>query len=411
MPPKARRRVPRPSPLPALQAPVLAIGLEGSANKLGCGIVRHSPDGSVDILSNVRHTYVTEPGTGFLPADTERHHRNWLVRVVEEAVRRAGVRVEDCACVCYTKGPGMGGPLHSVSLVARTLSLTYALPLIGVNHCVGHIEMGRTITGAQNPIVLYVSGGNTQVIAYSAQRYRIFGETLDIAVGNCLDRFARIIGLSNDPSPGQNIEIEARKGKRLLPLPYATKGMDVSLGGILAATEAYTRDKRFRPLERRHDAPTEDWGAKANGTTWSGDGRHVVSAEEADALPAQVAELALDKDASEITPADLCFSLQEHIFAMLVEITERAMAHVGSKEVLIVGGVGCNARLQEMMGVMASERGGSVFATDERFCIDNGIMIAHAGLLAHRMGIETPLEKSTTTQRFRTDAPHVTWRA
>jgi N6-L-threonylcarbamoyladenine synthase len=105
----------------------------------------------------------------------------------------------------------MGGPLHSVSLVARTLSLTYALPLIGVNHCVGHIEMGRTITGAQNPIVLYVSGGNTQVIAYSAQRYRIFGETLDIAVGNCLDRFARIIGLSNDPSPGQNIEIEARK--------------------------------------------------------------------------------------------------------------------------------------------------------------------------------------------------------
>jgi N6-L-threonylcarbamoyladenine synthase len=90
--------------LPALQAPVLAIGLEGSANKLGCGIVRHSPDGSVDILSNVRHTYVTEPGTGFLPADTERHHRNWLVRVVEEAVRRAGVRVEDCACVCYTKG-------------------------------------------------------------------------------------------------------------------------------------------------------------------------------------------------------------------------------------------------------------------------------------------------------------------
>ena len=151
-----------------------------------------------------------------------------------------------------------------------------------------------------------------------------------------------------------------------MPLPYATKGMDVSLGGILAATEAYTRDKRFRPLERRHDAPTEDWGAKANGTTWSGDGRHVVSAEEADALPAQVGELALDKDASEIMSADLCFSLQEHIFAMLVEITERAMAHVGSKEVLIVGGVGCNARLQEMMGVMASERGGSVFATDER---------------------------------------------
>lgn len=71
--------------------------------------------------------------------------------------------------------------------------------------------MGREITGAQNPVVLYVSGGNTQVIAYSQQRYRIFGETLDIAVGNCLDRFARVINLSNDPSPGYNIEQEAKK--------------------------------------------------------------------------------------------------------------------------------------------------------------------------------------------------------
>lgn len=224
--------------------------------------------------------------------------------------------------------------------------------------------MGRQITGAKNPIVLYVSGGNTQVIAYSQQCYRIFGETLDIAVGNCLDRFARVINLSNDPSPGYNIEQEAKKsvsyscsdhlvsnfrdqrGKRLLPLPYTTKGMDVSLSGILTSTEAYTLDKRFRPDD--------------------------VSAE--------------DVDADIITPQDLCFSLQETVFAMLVEITERAMAHIGSKEVLIVGGVGCknyaegfiglltsaltgNERLQEMMGIMARERGGQVFATDERLVV------------------------------------------
>ena len=121
----------------------------------------------------------------------------------------------------------MGAPLQSVALVARTLSLMFGKPLVGVNHCVGRkltasslriiflilidIEMGREITGAQNPVVLYVSGGNTQVIAYSRQCYRIFGETLDIAVGNCLDRFARVINLSNDPSPGYNIEQEAKK--------------------------------------------------------------------------------------------------------------------------------------------------------------------------------------------------------
>ncbi|KAG9222384.1 hypothetical protein CCMSSC00406_0002719 [Pleurotus cornucopiae] len=317
-------RTSRPIPLQRPDRPYLALGLEGSANKLGAGIIKHAKDGSSTVLSNIRHTYITPPGEGFQPRDTALHHRQWIMGVIKDALHKAGVSIHDLDCICYTKGPGMGAPLQSVALVARTLSQLYGKPLVGVNHCVGHIEMGREITGAQNPVVLYVSGGNTQVIAYSRQCYRIFGETLDIAVGNCLDRFARVINLSNDPSPGYNIEQEAKKGKRLLPLPYTTKGMDVSLSGILTSTEAYTQDKRFR----------------LDGT--GSDSEDVV------------------------TPADLCFSLQETIFSMLVEITERAMAHIGSKEVLIVGGVGCNERLQEMMGIMAQERGGQVFATDER---------------------------------------------
>ncbi|TFK30557.1 O-sialoglyco protein endopeptidase [Coprinopsis marcescibilis] len=351
--------------------PHLALGLEGSANKLGVGVIRHELDGSATVLSNVRHTYITPPGEGFQPRDTALHHRHWALNVINDSLRTAGVSVHALDCICYTKGPGMGAPLQSVALVARTISLLYDKPLIGVNHCIGHIEMGREITGAKNPIVLYVSGGNTQVIAYSRQCYRIFGETLDIAVGNCLDRFARVINLSNDPSPGYNIEQEAKRGKRLVTLPYATKGMDVSLSGILTSVEALAYDKRFR----------QDGKPKG------------------------------PEDTDIITPADLCFSLQETVFAMLVEITERAMAHVGSKEVLIVGGVGCNERLQEMMGIMAKERNGQVFATDERFCIDNGIMIAQAGLLAFRCGITTPLAKSTCTQRYRTDQVEVLWRS
>ncbi|KAL0579117.1 putative tRNA threonylcarbamoyladenosine biosynthesis protein kae1 [Marasmius crinis-equi] len=367
MPGKLRKA----SPLKNPDRPYIALGLEGSANKLGAGIITHAEDGSSSVLSNVRHTYITPPGEGFQPRDTALHHREWAMKVINDSLEKAGVSMHDVDCICFTKGPGMGAPLQSVALVARTISLLFDKPLVGVNHCVGHIEMGREITGAQNPVVLYVSGGNTQVIAYSRQCYRIFGETLDIAVGNCLDRFARVIGLPNDPAPGYNIEQEAKKGKRLLPLPYATKGMDVSLSGILSCVEAYTNDKTFRP----------------NGTAAEGTEENII------------------------TPADLCFSLQETVFAMLVEITERAMAHIGSKEVLIVGGVGCNERLQEMMGVMAQERGGQVFATDERFCIDNGIMIAQAGLLSYRMGFTTPIGKSTCTQRFRTDQVHVAWRA
>ncbi|KAL0465552.1 glycoprotein endopeptidase 1 [Neurospora intermedia] len=345
----------------------IALGCEGSANKLGIGIIAHDPiTGEALVLSNVRDTFVSPPGTGFLPKDTARHHRAYFVRVAKKALALSGVSISEIDCICYTKGPGMGGPLTSVAVGARTLALLWGKELVGVNHCVGHIEMGRAITGASNPVVLYVSGGNTQVIAYAEQRYRIFGETLDIAVGNCLDRFARTLEISNDPAPGYNIEQLAKQGGRvLLDLPYAVKGMDCSFSGILG---------------------------------------------RADDLAAQMKAGEPGPDSKPFTPADLCFSLQETVFAMLVEITERAMAHVGSNQVLIVGGVGCNERLQEMMGAMAAERGGSVYATDERFCIDNGIMIAHAGLLAYETGFRTPLDESTCTQRFRTDEVFVKWR-
>lgn len=185
---------------------VIAIGFEGSANKLGIGIVRDN-----EILSNVRRTYVTPPGEGFLPRETAEHHRKCILKVLREALDNAKISMEQVDVICYTKGPGMGGPLTVSALVARTVAQLYNKPIVAVNHCIGHIEMGRLITGSDNPTVLYVSGGNTQIIAYSHQRYHIFGETIDIAVGNCLDRFARLLMLSNDPSPGYNIEQLAKK--------------------------------------------------------------------------------------------------------------------------------------------------------------------------------------------------------
>lgn len=218
--------------------------------------------------------------------------------------------------------------------------------------------MGRQITGAKNPTVLYVSGGNTQIIAYSRKCYRIFGETIDIAVGNCLDRFARDLELSNDPSPGFNIEQFAKKGIKYIPLPYCVKGMDVSFSGILS----YLKEKTEGLLKEGY------------------------------------------------TQEDLCFSLQETIFAMLVETTERALAHCNSREVLIVGGVGCNERLQQMMGKMCEERNAELFSTDERFCIDNGIMIAHAGAEMFGSGIPMRWNDSFITQRYRTDQVKVVWR-
>ena len=137
------------------------------------------------------------------------------------------------------QGPRDECPLQSVVITAMMPSLLWDNNLVGVNHSVGHIEMGREITGATNPDVLYVSGGNTQVIAYSTQRYRVFGETLDTAVGNCLDRFPRTLNILNEPAPGCDIEQLAKKGKHSfdLDLPYAAKGMDFSFSGILARVD------------------------------------------------------------------------------------------------------------------------------------------------------------------------------
>ena len=284
---------------------MLIMGFEGSANKLGVGIVNEKGE----ILSNPRVTYITPPGTGFLPRETGEHHRSHILRLTQQALAEAKVSPKDIDCLAYTKGPGMGGPLQNVAVVVRTLSQIWKKPIVAVNHCIGHIEMGRCVTKVLDPIVLYVSGGNTQVLAYSMKRYRIFGETIDIAVGNCIDRFARLLELPNDPAPGYNIEQLAKKGKKLLELPYCVKGMDVSFTGISARLDQLVP------------------GLLASG---------------------------------EYSKEDLCYSLQETIFSMLVETTERAMAHCNKKDVLLVGGVGCNERLQEMMALMAEERGGRV---------------------------------------------------
>jgi N6-L-threonylcarbamoyladenine synthase len=373
---------------------VAILGIEGSANKCGVGILHYDPHaGTYRTLSNPRKTYVSPRGCGFLPKETSWHHQRHVVPLIRAALKEAYPHDDyphlRLSGIAYTLGPGMGGPLKSCAVAARTLSLLWKLPLVSVNHCVGHIEMGRVATSCPDPVVLYVSGGNTQVIAYSDGRYRIFGETIDIAVGNCLDRFARLVGLSNDPSPGYNVEIMARRSHRrrirrrrrrddddddasmgegkegaiassssmsdprkFVELPYVVKGMDVSFSGLLTYVEELI--KKDEHYVGRDEIMTT--GSKT---------KHENEEEEEE-------EEEYDDDddddhsSQKYTICDLCYSLQETIFAMLVEITERTMAHCGQNSVLIVGGVGCNRRLQDMMADMVADRGGTLCAMDHR---------------------------------------------
>jgi N6-L-threonylcarbamoyladenine synthase len=392
------------------------LGIEGSANKIAIAVV----DFDGNIISNPRRTYITPPGTGFLPKETADHHRVAILPLLLESLSLAKITIKDISLICYTKGPGMAGPLSVGAIVARTLSLMLKVPIIGVNHCIAHIEMGRLATGLDNPVVLYVSGSNSQVIAFVEGKYRIFGETIDIAVGNCLDRFARLLGLSNDPAPGYNIEQLAKKGKKYVPMPYLVKGMDMSFSGLLSFCEdlidlspsiakEIQENQNHQSLAK--ESETNNLLKKRENNEDDAEAVEGLD-DEIDRRKKKRRNNVKNKNIKDLeySCADLCYSLQETIFCMLTEVTERALSHVESNSVIIVGGVGCNVRLQEIMQTMLGERDGTIGAMDERYCIDNGAMIAYTGLLMYKQGFTDSIDTCTYTQSFRTDEVEVNWR-
>ncbi|EIJ88597.1 N6-L-threonylcarbamoyladenine synthase [Nematocida parisii] len=332
---------------------MLIVGLEGSANKLGVGIVNGQC-----ILANERNTYVPPQGEGFKITEAAMHHQANIMEVFKRAVEKANIKVADIEYIAYTAGPGIGPCLQAVAVFAKVLSVMYNIPVVPVNHCVAHIEMGRFITQSNNPTILYVSGGNTQIIVYHNRKYKVYGETLDIAIGNCLDRLARTLNISNYPSPGYNIEQLAKKGTEYIKLPYIIKGMDVSFSGLLSYVQKYLQGKEL----------------------------------------------------TDELKANICYSVQETAFAMLVEVSERAMACADSNEILVVGGVGCNKRLQKMASDMAEQRGGTGYSADERYCIDNGLMIAHTAYKMISAGYKCTDNSCHVSQRYRTDTVDVIWR-
>ncbi|EJW02231.1 glycoprotease/Kae1 family metallohydrolase [Edhazardia aedis USNM 41457] len=368
---------------------MIVLGIEGSANKIGIGIIKDDM-----ILANERFTFITPPGTGFIPFETAKHHRKKIIELLKISMEKAKIKLDDIDLFAYTRGPGIAPCLMVCALVTRLLSLKFKKPLIAVNHCIGHIEMGRFITKAKNPVVLYVSGGNTQVIAYSRGYYQIFGETLDVAVGNVIDRVARYLGLPNDPCPGYNVEKKALEGSKFVYLPVSVKGMDVSFSGVASTIKKMIKegniifdDSLIQKIEKNLNLDISE-NNKSN------------------------KDIKIDDNnkGSKFTVADICFSMQEALFSSLIEVAERAMSFIGTNEVLITGGVGCNKKLQEMMAMMVKERNGHVYATDEKFCIDNGLMIAYTGKIMYESGIRTELSESDVTQRFRTDSTKAIWR-
>ena len=329
------------------------IGIETTAHTFSFGLV--DPNGIPFPSSS--DTIRPEKG-GIHPREAADHHKDLAASLFVDALKSQDLSITDISGVAYSQGPGLGPCLRVGAAVARTLSSSLNVPLIGVNHCVAHIEIGRQQCGCDDPVLLYVSGGNTQVIARLNGRYRVLGETLDIGIGNMLDKFARANGI---PFPGgpvieklalQYLERESNPSLVGLELPYAVRGMDLAFSGIMTAAQ-----------------------------------RLVEQGQPLDAV---------------------CWSLQEHAFAACIEVAERALAHTGKSEVLLGGGVACNERMRTMSSLMAKERNGSSHVPPKMYCIDNGTMIALLGYLELQKRT-TSLNESAIDQYLRTDQTPIVW--
>ena len=327
---------------------LLGLGIESTAHTFGASVVDDSK-----VLSDVKTVYKPPAGAGIHPREASRHHTETAASVIRDALTKAGAKPNELRFVAYSMGPGLGPCLRVGAVVARTLASYLRIPLVPVNHAVGHIELGALLTAASDPVVLLVSGGHTTICAYAAGRWRIFGETLDLTVGQLLDQFGREAGYS---SPcGAKIEELAEKSVNLLSLPYSVKGNDVSYSGMLTAA------KRLLHSGQRLE--------------------------------------------------DICYSLQETGYAMLVEVSERALAFTEKTELLVVGGVAANRRMSEMLREITVRHGAKLHVVPLNYSGDCGAQIAWTGLLAYRAGVTVPIEKSIVRQSWRLDQVDAPWRS
>ena len=309
---------------------VKTLGIESTAHTFGVGMVKDE-----DIISNIHNMYIPKKG-GIHPGEAADHHSKIAGEIVEKAL------IDTPDYIAYACCPGLGPCLRIGAVIAKYLAIKFKIPIIPVNHAEAHIDIGIKTTGAKDPVIVYVSGGNTQIIANHGG-WKIFGETLDIAIGNAIDKLARELDMSHPGGP--KLENLAKGGK-FIEMPYTVKGMDLSYSGILT---------HAKNLLKTH------------------------------------------------SKKDVAYSFQEHIFSMLIEVSERAIAHTEKEEILLVGGVAKNSKLKNMFKIMCKDRGIKLKVVPDEFAGDNGAMIAYSGYLKAKQEFTITPERVNYFQRIRVD--------
>lgn len=334
---------------------MICLGIESTAHTFSIGLV----DDQANILSLISDTF-SPPAGGLKPFEVFEHHYNCFHDVLNKAIKKAKILFSDINLISFSQGPGLGPTLRMGAVFARTLALKLNVPLVGVNHCIAHVEIGRVTCNIEDPITLYVSGGNTLITAFESKRYQIFGETMDISIGNLVDMIARDCGISHPGGPV--VEKLALNGNRYLNLPYVVKGMDLSFSGIYSAAKKYIQRNELNDQFK----------------------------------------------------ADLMYSIQETAFSMLAEVFERAIAHTNKKTALLTGGVAANKRIQEMLRLICKEHGVQFHVVENNIAGDNGGMIAWTGILQYyassNLKIPSLLSEQELKNNLSSTQIHPKWR-
>jgi glycoprotease/Kae1 family metallohydrolase len=298
---------------------MICLGIECTAHTFGAAILKNK-----EILSNVKDMYQTKSG-GIIPIEASKHHEKLGPNIIDKAIKQASINENQIDLISFSQGPGLPPTLKAGRDLAVNLAKKLNIPIIGVNHLLAHLEIGKLLTKAKNPVFILATGANTQIISLEGNKYRILGECLSIGLGNALDKFGRSIGLGFPCGP--KIEALAKLGK-YVELPYVVKAMDVEFSGIITkATQLHKKG---------------------------------------------------------ISKEDLCFSLQETLFSMLTEVTERALSFTNKNEALLIGGVAANKRLTKMLSIMCNERSANFSVVPLDYAGDQAAMIAYLGILQHK---------------------------
>lgn len=293
----------------------MILGIEGTAHTLGIGISKKE-----EILCNVKDKFIPKPKEGFLPRELADHHSAVFCKVLKKALEKSAVKLEEVKAIAVSQGPGIGSPLATTVALARFLSKLYDKPLIGVHHGLAHALIALKDYPGENPIIIYVSGGNTQILWREEEfEFHVLGETLDIGIGNAFDVLARELGLN--PPDGSSLSKLAEKG-RYIPMPYTVKGMNTSFTGLLTYAKKAIMKERIE---------------------------------------------------------DVAYSFMHTAFGQVLEIAERAFHLKKADGFVLCGGVANSKLLQNMTKSLAEENGALFHVPPEEFNADNGGMIAYAG--------------------------------